>query len=305
MQKWKISSNFISGKLIKKGDLMRTVLITGVSTGIGKSIAIKLLENNFYVIGTVRKAEDARELETLFQDKFKSIILDVTDKDAIYSSVAIVKESLEKNESYLCSVINNAGIAIGGPLRYLDIENYKKQFEVNFFGLINVTKAFLDLLIESNNYPLKNKIINIGSISGKRSYPFVGPYTASKFALEGLTDSLRRELLIHDIDVILIEPGPIKTAIWDKVPDIEDNPFLKTEYGNSLRKFAQTYIEMGNKGLNPDIIANRAIHILQTNRPKTRYVITPNKLVNYLIPGFLPDRWVDKITARVLNLAKK
>ena len=284
---------------------MRTVLITGVSTGIGKSIAIKLLENNFYVIGTVRKAEDARELETLFQDKFKSIILDVTDKDAIYSSVAIVKESLEKNESYLCSVINNAGIAIGGPLRYLDIENYKKQFEVNFFGLINVTKAFLDLLIESNNYPLKNKIINIGSISGKRSYPFVGPYTASKFALEGLTDSLRRELLIHDIDVILIEPGPIKTAIWDKVPDIEDNPFLKTEYGNSLRKFAQTYIEMGNKGLNPDIIANRAIHILQTNRPKTRYVITPNKLVNYLIPGFLPDRWVDKITARVLNLAKK
>ena len=284
---------------------MRTVLITGVSTGIGKSIAIKLLENNFYVIGTVRRTEDARELESLFKDKFKSIILDVTDKEAIYNSVEKVKEFLDKNESYLCSIINNAGIAIGGPLRYLDIEIYKKQFEVNFFGLINITKAFLDLLIESNNYPLKNKIINIGSISGKRAYPFVGPYTASKFALEGLTDSLRRELLIHDIDVILIQPGPIKTAIWDKVPDIEDNPFLKTEYGNSLRKFAQTYIEMGNKGLNPDIIANRTINILQTNRPKTRYVITPNKLINYLIPGFLPDRWVDKITARILNLTKK
>ena len=284
---------------------MRTVLITGVSTGIGKSIAIKLLENNFYVIGSVRKVEDARELEALFKDKFKSIILDVTDKDAIYNSVATVKEFLEQNKSYLCSVINNAGIGIGGPLRYLDIEIYKKQFDVNFFGLINVTKAFLDLLIESNNYPLKNKIINIGSISGKRSYPFVGPYTASKFALEGLTDSLRRELLIHDVDVVLIEPGPIKTPIWNKIPDIEDNPFIKTEYEIPLRKLSKGYIEMGKKGFHPDVIGDKIVYILQTNKPKTRYVITPNKLMNYLVPGFLPDRWVDKIIGRMLGLSNK
>jgi len=284
---------------------MRTVLITGVSTGIGKSIAIKLLENNFYVIGSVRNAKDAKELETLFKDKFKSIILDVTDKDAIYASVSTVKKFLELNESYLCSVVNNAGIAIGGPLRYLDIEIYKKQFDVNFFGLINVTKAFLDLLIESNNYPLKNKIINIGSISGKRSYPFVGPYTASKFALEGLTDSLRRELLIHDVDVILIEPGPIKTAIWDKVPNIEDNPFLKTEYEIPLRKLSKGYIKMGKNGLHPDLIGDKIVHILQTNKPKTRYVITPNKLMNYIVPGYFPDRWVDKLIGKMLGLIKK
>ena len=284
---------------------MRTVLITGVSTGIGKSIAIKLLENNFYVIGSVRKAEDAKELEILFKEKFKSIILDVTNKDAIYDSVSIVKEFLEKNKSYLCSVVNNAGIAIGGPLRYLDIEIYKKQFDVNFFGLINVTKAFLDLLIESNNHPLKNKIINIGSISGKRSYPFVGPYTASKFALEGLTDSLRRELLIHEVDVVLIEPGPIKTPIWSKVPDIEDNPFLKTEYEISLRKLSKGYIEMGKNGLHPDIIGDRVVNILKTNKPKTRYVITPNKLMNYIVPGYFPDRWVDKLIGKMLGLIKK
>ena len=284
---------------------MRTVLITGVSTGIGKSIAIKLLENNFYVIGSVRKVEDAKELEVLFKDKFKSIILDVTDKDAIYNSVITVKEFLEQNKSYLCSIINNAGIGIGGPLRYLDIEIYKKQFDVNFFGLINVTKAFLDLLIESNNYPLKNKIINIGSISGKRSYPFVGPYTASKFALEGLTDSLRRELLIHDVDVVLIEPGPIKTPIWSKIPDIEDNPFIKTEYEIPLRKLSKGYIEMGKKGFHPDVIGDKIVYILQTNKPKTRYVITPNKLMNYFIPGFLPDRWVDKMIGKLLGLTKK
>ena len=284
---------------------MRTVLITGVSTGIGKSIAIKLLENNFYVIGSVRKAEDASELESMYPDKFKSIVFDVTNKDEIYNSVSIVKDFLKQKKSYLCSVINNAGIAIGGPIRYIDIDIFKKQFDVNFFGLINVTKAFLDLLIESNKYPLKNKIINIGSISGKRSYPFVGPYTASKFALEGLTDSLRRELLIHNLDVILIEPGPIKTPIWSKVPNIEDNPFLETEYEVPLKKLSKGYIEMGKSGLHPDVIGDKIVHVLQRNNPKTRYVITPNKLMNYIVPGFFPDRWVDKLIGKMLGLIKK
>ena len=187
----------------------------------------------------------------------------------------------------------------------LDVEVYKKQFEVNYFGLINVTKTFLDLLIDSNKYPLKNKIINIGSISGKRSYPFVGPYTSSKFALEGLTDSLRRELLIHDIDVVLIEPGPIKTEIWNKVPDIKENPFLNTEYESALRKFNDVYVKMGKYGLHPDLIGNLALKILLTNKPKTRYVITPGKLMNYIIPGFLPDRWVDRLVGKMLGLIKK
>ena len=284
---------------------MRTVLITGVSTGIGKSIAEQLLKNKFYVIGSVRKKEDAIYLNEKYNKNFDYVVFDVTNQDSIKKSKSKVISILKKNNSYLCSIINNSGIALGGPVQYLDIEVFKKQFDVNYFGLISVTKIFLDLLIKSNIYPLKNKIINIGSISGKRSYPFVAPYTSSKFALEGFTDSLRRELLIHDIDVVLIQPGPIKTAIWDKVPNIEDNPFIKTEYGESIRKFAKSYIEMGNKGLNPKIIGNRALKILQTNKPKTRYVITPNKLINYLIPGFLPDRWVDKITAKMLNLSKK
>ena len=161
------------------------------------------------------------------------------------------------------------------------------------------------MLIDSNTHPLKNKIINIGSISGKRSYPFVAPYTSSKFALEGFTDSLRRELLIHNIDVVLIEPGPIKTAIWEKVPDIDDNPFLNTEYEIPLKKFFKGYLQMGANGLNPDIIGNKTVEILSRNNPKTRYVITPNKFRDYLIPGFLPVRWVDKMVGKMLSLIKK
>ena len=284
---------------------MRTVLITGVSTGIGKSIAEILIDNKFFVIGSVRKQEDADYLKQKYPDKFDHVIFDVTNKNAIENSKKEVESIIEKNNSYLCSIINNAGIALGGPLRYLDIDVYKKQFEVNYFGLINVTKTFLDLLITSNKYPLKNKIINIGSISGKRSYPFVGPYTSSKFALEGLTDSLRRELLIHDVDVVLIEPGPIKTEIWNKIPDIEENPFLNTEYEDSLRKFNNVYIKMGEHGLHPDLIGNLVLKVLLTNKPKTRYVITPGKLMNYIIPGFFPDRWVDRLIGKMLGLIKK
>ena len=285
---------------------MRTVLVTGVSTGIGKSIAEELIKSDFFVIGSVRNEKDADYLNSKYSDKFKHIIFDVCKKNEIEKSKDIVHSILSNNNSYLCSIINNSGIAVGGPIRYLDTNAFRKQFDVNYFGLIDVTKTFLDLLIDTNIYPLKNKIINIGSISGKRSYPFVAPYTSSKHALEGFSDSLRRELLIHDIDVVLIEPGPIKTPIWNKVPNIENNPFLNTEYGPSLKKFNTGYLKaIESDGYPPNIVSAQVVKILQTNKPKTRYVITRKIFKNYYIPGFLPDRWVDKIIGKMLGLIGK
>jgi len=284
---------------------MRSVLVTGVSTGIGEAIAEELLNSEYIVIGSVRNLDDAKNLKKKYEDSFFPVKFDVTKKDEIEAGKKEVEKILSDNKSYLSCVINNAGIALGGPVRYLDVDIFRKQFEVNFFGLIEVTKCFMDLLIDSNKYKMKNKIINIGSISGKRSYPFVGPYTASKHALEGFTDALRRELLIHDVDVILIEPGPIRTPIWEKAPNIEDNPFLKTEYEIPLRKFNKGYIKLGVDGLPPKVIGERVVKILGTNKPKTRHVITPKIFKNYFIPGFLPDRWVDKMTGKMLALLKK
>ena len=284
---------------------MRSILITGVSTGIGKAIAEELLNADFIVIGSVRKLADAEKLKEKYKEHFFPVKFDVTKKDEIQDAKTKIEKILSENNSYLSCVINNAGIALGGPVRYLDVDVFRKQFEVNFFGLIEVTKTFLNLMIDSNTHKMKNKIINIGSISGKRSYPFVGPYTASKHALEGLTDALRRELLIHDIDVVLIQPGPIRTPIWDKAPDIEDNPFINTEYEIPLRKFNKGYIQLGENGFNPDVIGKKIVKVMNTNRPKTRYVITPKIFKNYLIPGFLPDRWVDRLTGKMLGLLKK
>ena len=284
---------------------MRTVLITGVSTGIGRAIAEELLKSDFLVIGSVRRKEDAKYLEENYNENFNSVIFDVTKKDEILSAKINVDKILKETDSYLSCVINNAGMAYGGPIRYLNVDDFRKQFEVNFFGLIEVSKIFLDLLIESNKYKMKNKIINIGSISGKRSYPFVGPYTSSKFALEGFTDAFRRELLMHDIDVVLIEPGPIKTPIWNKVPDIDNNPFINTEYEIPLRKFTKGYLKIGENGFPPSVIGERVVKIMNTNTPKTRYVITPNKMKNYLMPGFLPDRWVDNMIGKMLGIIKK
>ena len=285
---------------------MRAVLITGVSSGIGESIADELLSaDEFIVIGSVRNIDDAKILKDKYKN-FYEVIFDVTNKDAILKGKIEVERILKENNSHLSCLINNAGIAVGGPVRYLDVDFFRHQFEVNFFGLIEVTKIFLDLLIDSNKYKMKNKIINIGSISGKRSYPFVAPYTSSKHALEGFSDSLRRELMIHELDVILLEPGPIKTPIWDKVPDIEKNPFLNTEYGESLRKFNKGYLKtVEADGFPPKIIGEKVLNIMQTNTPKTRYVITPKIIKNYFIPGFLPDRWVDRMIGKMLGLIKK
>ena len=285
---------------------MRSVLITGVSTGIGKAIAEELLNTDFIVIGSVRNLSDAKDLKDRYKENFFPVKFDVTKKDEIQAAKIEIEKILSENSSYLSCVINNAGIAIGGPIRYLDVDLFRKQFEVNLFGLIQVTQTFLNLMIDSNNYKMKNKIINIGSISGKRSYPFVGPYTASKHALECLSDALRRELLIHDIDVVLIQPGPIRTPIWDKVPKIEDNPFLKTEYEIPLRKFNKVYLKaIKSDGYFPDVIGKKVVKIMQTNKPKSRYVITPKIFKNYYIPGFLPDRYVDRLIGKMLGLLKK
>ena len=283
---------------------MKKVVITGVSTGIGYSSAKILCDSGYRVFGSVRKQEDAEKVTSEFGANFTPLIFDVTDSKGIQENAQIVKGELIPGEA-LAGLVNNAGVAMGGPINLIDTDVFRKQFEVNFFGLIEVTKAFLPMLGAVKNSMQQGKIINISSVSGRRAHPFVAPYTASKFAVEAFSDALRREMLLYGVDVILIEPGPIKTAIWDKVPDLDDNEFTGTDYEHSLRKFYKMFIEMGKKGFDADIIGNRVKEILQDPSPKTRHVITPNRFINFTLPGILPDRIFDKLVGKGLGLLKK
>ena len=281
---------------------MRNVVITGVSTGIGYSTSKTLVDNGYRVFGSVRNKEDGNKLEEEFGTNFHSLIFDVRDEDAIKKSALKVEETVGGNG--VDCLINNSGIALGGPSLHLSREVFKEQFDVNLFGVVSVTNIFSKLLGAYKNSTHSGKIIMISSVSGKRSYPFVGPYTASKHALEGYSDSLRRELMLYGVDVILVEPGPIKTAIWDKAPSPDDNPFLGTDYEESLKIFYKQVVEKGKQGLESDAVSKLIKKIIESNSPKTRYVISANKLRDYYIPGLFSDRFFDKIISKILKLKK-
>ena len=283
--------------------MSKNIVITGVSTGIGYTTTKLLINSGYKIFGSVRSEKDAESLKSEFGKQFYPLIFDVTDEENIYNCVELVKNEI--GNKGICALINNAGLAVGGPLLEIPVENIRYQFEVNVFGLITVTQAFSKLLGAYKNAKHTGKIIMISSVAGKRSYPFVGPYSASKHALEGLSDALRRELMLYGIDVILVEPGPVKTEIWNKTPDPENNKFIGSDYEPPLRKFSGMLKKFEKNGLDADIIAKQIEKIILSNTPKTRYVLSPNKLRDFILPSLLPDRWLDRAMAAALGIKKK
>jgi NAD(P)-dependent dehydrogenase (short-subunit alcohol dehydrogenase family) len=185
------------------------VLVTGASTGIGQACASRLVREGCRVFAGVRRAEDGERLSAAEPERLQWLLLDVTDAAQIAAAAEAV--SRQVGEHGLAGLVNNAGIAIGGPLEFVTPDALRRQFEVNVIGLHAVTAAFLPLLRRGNG-----RIVHMGSISGRIASPFIGPYTASKHAVEGLTDSLRLELAPEGIHVSVIEPGQVRTPIWDK-----------------------------------------------------------------------------------------
>ena len=283
---------------------MKKIVITGVSTGIGYATAKILCKAGYKVYGSVRNNKDAKKVRKELGDNFQALIFDVTDIDGIIKNAEKVKQDLEPGEC-LAGLVNNAGIALGGPISIIKTDVFRKQFEVNLFGLIDVTKNYLPLLGGYKNSDQQGKIVNISSISGLRSNPFTAPYCASKFALEAFSDALRKELMIYGVDVILVEPGPFKTDIWEKTPDPNNNEFLGSDYEKSLKQFYKFVIELGKKSWPPEIIGNKIRDIFQNPNPSPRHVITPNYFSHYILSGILPTRIYDKLVAKKLSLTKK
>lgn len=276
------------------------LVITGVSTGIGYELARQFLDRGYRVFGSVRNKEDADRLEHELGDDFAPLIFDVTDYLAIERAVEVVENQV--GAVGIGGLINNAGVAVGGPSLHVDIKDFEYQFKVNVFGLFKCMQAFAPLLGARQEHLSKpGKILNISSVSGKLAFPFVGPYAASKHAVEAISQSLRRELLLYGIDIIVIAPGPVKTPIWNKGLQLE--PYYDTPYGKILKRFENGPVKKSyERAFEAEYLARRILKVFEKKRPKTRYTMAPGALLNHYIPRWLPDRSLDRLVKKLMRV---
>ena len=279
---------------------MKSIVITGVSTGIGWGAAKVAIGQGFRVFGSVRKAADAERLRAEFGPHFTPLIFDVTDEVAVATAAGQVRAAL--GGETLFGLVNNAGVAVAGPLLHLPIEEFRQQIEVNLTGVVIVTQAFAPLLgVDADLKGPPGRIVNISSVGGRNGTPFLAPYSASKFALEGLSESLRRELLLFGVDVIIVAPGAVATAIWGKAEQVDVTPYRNTPFAPALDRIRAYMLDSGGKGLKPEVLGQAILHALTTAKPKVRYTVAPDPFANFM-QSHLPRRMVDGLIGGRLGL---
>ena len=283
---------------------MKSVVITGTSTGIGYQTSKTLIASGYRVFGSVRTNEDADRVAMELGKNFIPLVFDVTDEQTVKESVNKVSALLDNQT--LAGLINNAGIAVFGAVQNLTAEEFKHQFDVNLLGVFHCTQAYMDLLgADKDRHGAPGKIINISSISGELAMPFMSAYNMSKFGLEGFSEALRRELMIFGIDVVVVAPGPIKTPIWTKVDKVG---MLKRYDNSAYRKVSSKMVRFAEalekKGVSSEVVAQRILTILTNSKSKTRYRIDAQWFQNALL-SLLPKRTSDKMIAKQMSIIKK
>ncbi|MBS0386079.1 MAG: SDR family NAD(P)-dependent oxidoreductase [Proteobacteria bacterium] len=285
-------------------DLNRAVVITGASTGIGRAAAARAVGQGAKVFASVRKQADAASLTQELGEAVTPLIFDVADDAAVKAGAAQVAQALGNRK--LFGLVNNAGIAVPGPLLHLDPQELARQLDINVVGVHRVTQAFLPLLgAEEGRTGEPGRIVMISSVGGQNGAPFVGPYAASKFALEGYSQSLRRELMLFGIDVIVIGPGAVATPIWEKVDRNEITRYADTPYGPILERVADYMLKNGRAGLPAENVGALIWKCLSDPKPKTRYAILRNEFMDRTLPRMMNPRTVDRIIAKRLGFPKR
>ena len=279
---------------------MRSVVITGASTGIGWACAKVLLDKGFRVFGSVRKQADAERLRSEFGTSFTPLIFDVTDEAAVLAAGREVRAAL--NGETLAGLVNNAGIAVAGPVLELSADEFRRQMNVNVIGPIITTQAFGPLLgADAALKGPKGRIVMISSVAGRNGNPLLSAYSASKHAIDGLSESLRREMMLFGIDVIIVAPGAVKTPIWSKAEEVDISQFKNSPFYPALQRIRTFMLKLGETGLPAENIAECVFQALTTAHPKVRYQITPDPM-RHLITAIMPKRTVDRIIAKRLGL---
>lgn len=276
------------------------ILITGASTGIGRACTEKFVQEGYTVYGSVRKEQDGMRLSNEIGEHFYPLFFDVTDHTSINRAASYLGQILDGQGLKL--LINNAGIAVTGPVELLDVDDFRTQYEVNYFGLIAVTKAFLPLLGATKERTFDpGKIINMSSVASKRAMPFMTPYSSSKAAVDSFTEGLRRELLVYGIDVVSINPGPVHTPIWDKV-ELNPDKVKHTVYRSALERFMRLVQKESTDAIEVTDFANFVFRTFKSRRPKTTDVVMKNKWFKYHVTRLFPDRVIDHMIKKMLYL---
>lgn len=283
---------------------MRNAVVTGVSSGVGKGTVAVLIGQGWTVFGSVRKQSDAIALQREFGEAFVPLVFDVTDEGAIAAAADEVADRLSGRT--LDGLVNNAGFSTEDPLLIQSVAEFRAQIETNLVGMFAVTRAFAPLLgADPALRGSKGRIVNISSVGGKFGPPFLGAYAASKHGVEGFSESLRRELQLIGIDVIVVAPGSVKTAIWDKVEAKPLNHLKGTIWEEPFRKFQAFMVKGGRNGLEPEQVGTIIAKALTAANPRTRYSAVKGELANVTIPNLLPKRFVDRMMAKQLGLSRR
>jgi len=283
---------------------MKTVVVTGVSTGIGRGSASVLVEKGWHVFGSVRGQADARALKSELGETFTPLVFDVQDNEAILAAAEDVRSHLAGRT--LDGLVNNAGSSFTDPLLVQSVADFRKQIEINLVGMFAVTRAFAPLLgADPTLAGDKGRIVNISSVGGKMGPPFLGAYAAAKHGVEGFSESLRRELQLIGVDVIIIGPGSVATAIWDKAEALSLDHLAGTIWDQPFKTFTGYMIKEGRNGLAPERVGEVIATALTASRPRTRYAVVKGKFLNSTLPSMLPSRMVDRLIGRQLGLLPK
>jgi NAD(P)-dependent dehydrogenase (short-subunit alcohol dehydrogenase family) len=288
----------------------KTVVITGVSSGIGFDAARFALARGAHVFGSVRSQTSGEQAQSTLDQHarqtnttgarglFTPVVMDVTRAETVHAAAQFVRERL--NGAPLDGLVNNAGVAIAGPLLHQPLDEWRAVIETNLIGVMSVTQAFGPLLGTSAQ-GRAGRIVNISSVSGKTGWPMLSAYAASKHGLEGLSESLRRELHRYGIRVIVIGPGAIRTPIWDKARAHDVSPYVKTDYAHAFNRYGEFVNQMEAGGLPVEKISALIWHALTAARPRRRYAPAPDPISNALV-GLLPAWLTDRIAIRMLGL---
>lgn len=278
----------------------RSVVITGASTGIGRACALRLDWKGWRVFAGVRKPEDASALRTAASERLRTVMIDVADQGSIDQATRTISDSVGSGQ--LSALVNNAGITVQGPLEYLPLDELRRQMEVNVVGQLAVTQAFLPMIHKG-----KGRIVFMGSVGGRSpSLPFLGPYIASKYALEAIAESLRLELLSSGIKISIVEPGTIKTALWEKGYADFDRitgwvpPDQRERYLGPMKRASEFARKTEERGIPPEKVAEKVEHALTSSRPRIHYLVGADARVRTFVEANLPKPVRDRLLKRLL-----